>query len=56
MYLETQVIHMPELATIRVDPGIRDDARITKAKLGVTWSEFIDRAAGELDPDEETAD
>lgn len=38
-------------ATLRVRPSTRDEARVTKAKLGVTWSEFLDRAAEELDPD-----
>jgi hypothetical protein len=37
--------------TIRVKEPARDQARVTKAKLGVTWSEFLDRAADELDPD-----
>lgn len=26
-------------------------ARVTKAKLGVTWDEFVQMAAEELDPD-----
>lgn len=47
---------MPERATIRVQPQYRDSARVTKAKLGVTWGEFFDRAADELDPDEERSD
>lgn len=49
---------MPETqyATIRVHEKIRDDARVTKAKLGVDWNSFLERAADELDPDEETND
>lgn len=45
---------MPEpdnYATIRTGESARDEARVTKAKLGLTWSEFLDRAADELDPD-----
>ena len=26
-------------------------AKVTKAKLGLTWDEFVDKAAEELDPD-----
>ncbi len=29
----------------------RDEARVTKAKLGITWDEFVQRATVELDPD-----
>lgn len=47
---------MDERSTIRVARLTRDDARVTKAKLGVTWDEFIDRAVDELDPDGETDD
>ena len=36
-------------ATIRIDKEVRDEARVTKAKLGVTWSEFITRAAQTLE-------
>jgi len=43
----------PQYATIRVHEEIRDDARVTKAKLGVDWNDFLNRAATELDPDEE---
>ena len=43
---------MPERATIRVPAPDRDEARVTKAKLGITWGEFLDRAATELEPDE----
>lgn len=45
---------MPEQAnytTIRADEAARDEARVTKAKLGLTWSEFLNRAANDLDPD-----
>lgn len=45
---------MGELSTIRVPKRTRDDARVTKAKLGVTWDEFLKRAADELDPGGET--
>jgi len=38
-------------ATLRVHPRARNDARVTKAKLGLTWSEFLNQAADELDPD-----
>ena len=47
---------MPELSTLRVHHRAFHDAKITKAKLGVTWSEFMERAANELDPDDETDD
>lgn len=47
---------MPERATIRVPAQNRNSARVTKAKLGLTWGEFLDRAADELDPNEETHD
>jgi len=40
-----------EYATIRVHEDVRDDARVTKAKLGVDWNHFLDRAADALDPD-----
>lgn len=36
---------------VRVREEVRNDARVTKAKLGVTWSEFLNRAANELDPE-----
>lgn len=38
-------------ATIRTGERARNEARVTKAKLGLTWSEFLDRAAEALDPD-----
>ena len=47
---------MGERSTIRVHQRTRNDARVTKAKLGLTWSEFVALAAAELDPDEETDD
>lgn len=42
---------MPETqyATIRVHEEVRNDARVTKAKLGVDWNEFLARAARTLD-------
>jgi hypothetical protein len=36
---------------IKVEEEPRRQARVTKAKLEVTWSEFLERAADELDPD-----
>lgn len=47
---------MPERTTIRVPAQNHASARITKAKLGLTWGGFLERAADELDPDEETDD
>lgn len=40
-------------ATLRVRPTARDQARVTKAKLGLTWSEFLTEAAKTLDPERE---
>jgi hypothetical protein len=40
-----------EYATIRTKASARDKARVTKAKLGVTWDEFHVRAADTLDPE-----
>lgn len=37
---------------IPAEESTRDSARVTKAKLGVTWDRFIEMAAEELDPDE----
>lgn len=34
-----------------VEEQTRQKARITKAKLGVTWDKFVEQAAEELDPD-----
>ena len=38
-------------ATIRTEASARDKARVTKAKLGMTWAEFHARAAETLDPE-----
>jgi hypothetical protein len=38
-------------ATIRTGVNARNEARVTKAKLGLTWSEFLNQAAEKLDPD-----
>lgn len=43
----------PQYATIRVHEEIRDDARVTKAKLGVDWNEFLSRAARTLNEEAE---
>lgn len=42
----------PQYATIRVRESVRDKARVKKAKLGVDWTTFLDRAADELDTDD----
>jgi len=34
-----------------VQKSTRHEARITKAKLDMTWDEFVAHAAEELDPD-----
>jgi hypothetical protein len=39
--------------TIRTSEDVRDKARVTKAKLCMTWDEFVERAAETLDPDTE---
>lgn len=36
---------------IQATETTRDEARVTKAKLGMTWDEFVAKAAEELDPD-----
>lgn len=36
---------------IMATESTRDEARVTKAKLGVTWDEFVQMAIEELDPD-----
>lgn len=36
---------------IQATESTRNKARVTKAKLGLTWDEFVDKAAEELDPD-----
>lgn len=38
-------------ATIKARETARQSARVTKAKLGITWSEFLVEAAYVLDPD-----
>jgi len=38
--------------SVKTDRESRRQARVTKAKLEMTWSEFLERAADELDPDE----
>jgi len=43
-----------EYATIRVHEDVRDQARVTKAHLGVDWNEFLTQAARALE--EETDD
>lgn len=39
-------------ATVRAAEDSVTEARITKAKLGVTWTEFLEQAATALDPEE----
>jgi antitoxin component of RelBE/YafQ-DinJ toxin-antitoxin module len=41
---------------VKTDKESRRRAKIIKTKLGLTWSEFLNRAADELDPDEQTND
>jgi hypothetical protein len=41
---------------LKINPEASARGRVTKAKLGITWSEFVARAAEELDPDEQTTD
>jgi antitoxin component of RelBE/YafQ-DinJ toxin-antitoxin module len=43
-----------DYATIRVHEEVRDQARVTKAELGVDWNEYLTRATRALD--EETDD
>ena len=38
-----------EYATIRVHKEVRDEARVTKARMGVDWNEFMTRATRTLD-------
>lgn len=45
-----------QYATIRVRENARDRARVQKAKLGMDWTTFLERAADELNPDVETND
>lgn len=42
-----------EYRVISATEEARQKARVTKAKLDMTWSEFIDHAADALDPDTE---
>lgn len=37
---------------IQATESTRDKARVVKAKLGLTWDEFVQKAVEELDPDE----
>ena len=46
----------PQYATIRVHEKVRDQARVAKARLGVDWTTFLERAADELDPNEQSHD
>ena len=43
---------MAQYVTIRVENDARHDARVTKAKLGLTWTDFLLEAATTLDPEE----
>jgi hypothetical protein len=38
-------------ATLRVHRSAHEEARVIKAKLGLTWSQFLDQAADALDPE-----
>ena len=62
-YTRTQILMhltpLPDMAqstyvNVKVDEEARRRARITKAKLGLTWSEFHRHAARALDPDIES--
>lgn len=44
-------IDMASEPLIPTERSTRDEARVTKAKLGITWDEFVQRATEELDPD-----
>jgi hypothetical protein len=50
------MVQSTDYVTVKADKKSRSRARVTKAKLGITWSEFLDRAADELDPDDQTDD
>lgn len=60
-YARTQILThltpLPDMAqstnyvNVKIDEDARRRGRVTKAKLGITWTEFVDRAADELDPD-----
>lgn len=45
-----------EYVNVKTDEDARRVARITKAKLGMTWSEFHHLAARTLDPDYEVGE
>lgn len=45
-----------DYVNVKINEETRRRARVTKAKLGITWSEFVARAADELDPDEQAND
>lgn len=49
-------INMSAMPRLPVKEETRDKARVTKAKLGMTWDEFVKRASEELDPDTDTDD
>lgn len=36
---------------IPAEKSTRHEAKVTKTKLGLTWDEFVQKAAVELDPD-----
>lgn len=40
-----------ENTVIGIHVGTRDEARTIKQDLGLTWDEFVQKAAEELDPD-----
>lgn len=37
---------------IQATESTRDEARVVKAKLGLTWDGFVQKATEELDPDQ----
>ena len=43
---------MVRYVTIRVENDARHKARVTKAKLGLTWTDFLSEAATSLNPEE----
>jgi len=42
-----------EYVSLKADDEARHRAKVTKTKLGLTWSEFLERAADELDPEKD---
>ena len=52
----TDMAQSPDYVNVKTDKEARRQAKITKAKLGMTWSEFMRSAAETLDPDEQTHD